>query len=168
MKKIIVATAVMGLLSSASVFAADGVVNFKGEIIDNACKVALESQDVSLGKISTNSLNGAGKISALTEFTIDLKECPADIQAAVRFEGTAATADKKSLALTDEDGVATGVGIRITDAKDQPIVLFTDSSEYDITEGDNKLAFTASYIATDAAVTAGPANGVAIFSITYR
>lgn len=169
MKKIIVATAIMGVLSSASVFANDGTVNFTGEILESACQIAVSDVNVDLGKIAKTSLDGqVGKTSAATKFNIELTGCPAELTgAAVKFDGTAVAGNDAQLALA-EGSTAAGVAIQIVDAKGEPVSLFTNSSDYTLTEGENALDFYASYVSTDATVTAGTANGVASFSVTYK
>lgn len=73
------ALAVVGLLSQGA-FAADGTINFEGEIVDQPCSISPVSQNltVPLGKVARTVLDGApGKKSTASKFTIDLLACGA-------------------------------------------------------------------------------------------
>jgi major type 1 subunit fimbrin (pilin) len=154
--------------------AADGQVNFKGEIIDSACEVVNSVSnplDVTLGQVAKTAFTGAGSTAAATKFTLQLKNCPESVtSAAVKFDGTADAGDNNVLQLTQDTGVATGVGIQLSDASNAVLPLFTASTSYPLVSGTavNNLDFVARYIATDETVTAGPANSVASFSINYN
>ncbi|CNI11759.1 putative mannose-resistant/Proteus-like fimbrial protein [Yersinia aldovae] len=178
MKKnfIAVAIATASTLSGASAFAegGDGKVNFKGEIIDSACNVVNSVSsplDVTLGKVSKTAFNGAGSTSAPTKFTLQLKDCPESVTGAtVKFDGTPVATDNSLLALTTEAGVATGVGIQLSDNSDKVLPLFTSSASYPLTSGTavNNLDFVARYVATSETITPGPANSVANFTVNYN
>lgn len=175
MKKNIIAAAfaTVAVLSASSAFAADGQVNFKGEIIDSACTVVNSVSsplDVTLGQVAKTAFTGAGSTAAATGFTLQLKDCPATVSSAtVKFDGAAVSGDNSVLALTDEAGVATGVGIQLSDASNTVLPLFTASSAYPLSSTEtNDLNFVARYIATSATVTAGPANSVASFTVNYN
>ncbi|QGH63263.1 fimbrial protein [Serratia proteamaculans] len=182
MKKTLLATslAVTAFLSASSAFAADGIVNFTGSITDTACKVDMGASStlaVPMGKISTTSFSGAGSTAAASKFSLQLKSCPAATTATVKFDGIAANGDDKVLALTAGTGIATGVGVQITDKDGNAVPLQGNSGSYDLKAGDandplkdvtNNLDFTARYIATAATVTAGTANATANFTINYN
>ncbi|WP_411750951.1 fimbrial protein [Serratia sp. (in: enterobacteria)] len=175
MKKNFIAAAIAtaSILSAASAFAADGQVNFNGEIIDAACTVVNSVSnplDVTLGKVAKTAFTGAGSTAAATKFTLQLKDCPETVTSAtVKFDGTSVTGDNSVLALTTETGVATGVGIQLSDASNAVLPLYTASTAYPlVSTGVNNLDFVARYIATSATVTAGPANSVASFTVNYN
>lgn len=175
MKKNLIAAgiAAVSILSAASAFAADGQVNFKGEIIDSACVVAntpASPLDVTLGQVSKTAFSAAGDTAAATKFTLKLSSCPATVtKASVKFDGTAAGGDNSVLALTKDTGVATGVGIQLMDSSNTVLPLATASASYPlVSTGVNNLDFTARYVSTAATVTAGPANSVANFTVVYN
>ncbi|HGM5490617.1 TPA: fimbrial protein [Serratia fonticola] len=173
-KNLIVAIVTGSILSAASAMAADGQVNFKGEIIDSACEVVNNVSnplDVTLGQVAKTAFTGAGSTAAATKFTLQLKNCPDSVtSAAVKFDGTANAGDNNVLQLTQETGVATGVGIQLSDASNTVLPLFTASTSYPLVSGTavNNLDFVARYIATEDDVAAGPANSVASFSVIYN
>jgi len=176
------AMAVTAALGMTSASAADGQINFTGEIIESACQVVNSASaplDVTLGKVSKTAFNGAGSTAAPTKFTLQLKSCPATVSSAtVKFDGTAVDSDNSVLALTQVSGGATGVGIQLTDASQKVLPLFTESAPYPLTASTagssggsdvvNSLDFIARYVATAATVTVGPANAVANFTVNYN
>lgn len=169
MKKFaIVATLVTATLSTASIFAADGQINFTGNIIDNAC-TPTNNMTVNMGSVASTAFNGTGSTSSPTKITISLTNCPAAVtSASVKFDGVADSNDSNLLQLTKGTGVATGVGIQLSDKDGVLIPLFTSSSAYPLVAGANNLDFVARYQATAATVTAGPANSTSSFTINYN
>lgn len=177
MKKNLTAAAIAtaSILSAASAMAADGQMNFTGEIIDSACIVVNTPSnplDVGLGSVLKTSFTAAGDKSSATKFTLQLKDCPDTVKTAqVKFDGTSVTGDSTLLALTQESGVATGVGIQLSDDANAVLPLYTASKAYTLQSGagvTNNLDFLARYVSTVASVTAGPANSVASFTINYN
>ncbi|ALX96570.1 fimbrial protein [Serratia sp. JSRIV001] len=174
MNKNLLAVAVLAASAfSTAAFAADGKVNFAGEIIDQACTVHSDSenQTVTLGKVFVGAFKGgAGVTAASKDFSLILQDCPDTVKAAtVRFDGIQVAGNDAVLALTDEPGVATGVGVQIADNNNKVINLHTDSSVYPLSSTeDNVLGFVARYYATSATVTAGKANAVSNFTIIYQ
>lgn len=161
------------VLFSFCTMAADGQVNFIGEIIDQGCKVVNGSSNplaVTLGKVAKSSFNGKGSTTAATKFALQLTDCPETVKSAsVKFDGNPVDGDNTVLALTQVEGAATGVGIQLSDDSNTVLPLFTASKEYVLKSGDtNNLDFIAHYIATANDVTAGPANSTASFTIIYN
>ncbi|BEP37727.1 long polar fimbria major subunit LpfA [Variovorax sp. V59] len=176
------ALAVAGVLSQAA-SAADGTINFTGEIVDAPCSISPNSQNltVPLGKVSRTAFDGGtagtaavGKKATPAKFTIDLLGCGASATGAtVSFSGTADLDDATYLRLANAGqvgvGAASGVAIELADSTGAKIALNTGKSgEYILGLGDNSLKFQAAYIATKTAVTVGPANAVAQFTVTYK
>lgn len=174
MKKIFIASAIaaVSVLSSASVLASDGTVNFTGEVLDSACTVdigANNTMNVDMGKVAKTAFTGKGSTASYTKFDLKLTKCPATVTSAtVKFDGTADAGDNSVLALTVEEGVATGVGIQLSDSADKVVSLGSPTSSVTLAAGDNVLPFYARYIQQAAAVTAGPANSVAQFTLNYN
>lgn len=174
MKKNLIAAAmvVAASVSAMSVFADDGKINFVGAITDDACTVTNNMANpltVTLGTVASTAFTAAGSTAAPTKFTIALTNCPATVSSAkVKFDGTADSNVNTILALTQETGVATNVGIQLMDNQNVVVPLYTASSAYPLTSGSNNLDFVARYYATAAAVTAGPANSTSNFTIVYN
>lgn len=162
---------------SASAFAAtdgEGQINFTGEIIDSACQVVngvSNPLNVELGKVSKTVFTGAGSTSTPTKFDIQLKNCPETVTtAAVNFGGTPDSDNNAMLSLTPDANAASGVAIQLLDSSNQPVNLYSPSSQYPLVSGStvNDLTFTARYIQTQATVTAGLANAVSTFTVIYN
>lgn len=175
MKKQLHALALVSVISGiamSSANAADGTIQFNGEIIDAACTVSPTSanQTVTLGQVSSSAFSAINDTAAATAFQIDLTACPGTVStASVKFDGTPYQGDNTVLALTPLPGFATGVGIRIRNSSNLVLPLYTASPAVALTQGTtNSLMFNASYVAKAASVTAGPANAVATFSVIYN
>lgn len=175
MKKNLIAVAMASftVFGAANALAAGGQVNFTGKIIDTGCDVVNTVSNplvVNLGEVAKSEFTAAGDTAAATGFTLKLTNCPATVSAAkIKFDGTALNGDNSVLKLTPDAGVATGVGIQISDIADV-LPLFQESTAYALQSGsaENDLNFTARYIAVSSAVTPGPANSSANFSVTYN
>ncbi|MFG6655069.1 fimbrial protein [Scandinavium sp. M-37] len=175
MKKNLIAMAIAAtaVLSAANAFAAAGQVNFTGEIIDAGCDVintVANPLQVNLGQVAKSEFVSAGDTAAATSFNIRLTNCPITIStASIKFDGTAVAGDNSILQLTQDSGVATGVGIQLSDASGI-VPLAQPSTAYPLQSGStmNDLPFTARYKSYTTAVTAGPANAVANFSVIYN
>jgi major type 1 subunit fimbrin (pilin) len=161
-------------LSASNVFAEAGTVNFTGEILDAACTVDVGSQNqtVDLGTYNKSEFTAAGDVTAAKKFDIILKDCPTSVTSAkVRFDGTPDLTDSTLLAIdTSVAGAATGVAINLMTA-DMTQLPLHDENSYSYTlssTADNTLNFYAQYKSTAAAVTAGPADSVANFSVIYN
>ncbi|MGU3523333.1 fimbrial protein [Enterobacteriaceae bacterium C23F] len=176
MKKnlIAVALAATAALSCSHVFAAAGTVNFTGEILDAACTVdaGSKNQTVALGKYNKSEFAAAGDVTAAKKFNIVLKDCPETVTSAyVLFDGKPDATNASLLAIDSTvAGAATGVAINLMTADKTALPLHTDNGyHYTLSSTQaNTLDFYAQYKSTAAAVTAGPANSVASFSVVYN
>lgn len=173
-------------IMASQVFASDGTVHFRGEVIDSTCEVTADTKDqsVDLGKVNRTAFAGAGSTAAPTAFHIDLEKCPDTYtKAGVRFDGTEAADGNGDLAIGDPLNTttpgdytgtepapitATGVAIRIYNKADNSQVkLYTKSAETPIVATKASMQFVARYIATSATVTAGTANADSQFTVEY-
>lgn len=152
--------------------AADGTINFTGNIIADACVVdtASKNMTVNLGDVSTTAFTAAGDKASPTRFEISLSNCPAELTTVTaRFDGRADSANTDLLALDAAGGdEATNVGIEIADDTGLAIPMFSPSKEYTIESGSVVMDFVARYTATSATVGTGVANGTAEYTINYQ
>ncbi|HID3970974.1 fimbrial protein [Enterobacter cloacae] len=173
-KMMITLLAVSSALTATYAFAAAGTVNFNGNILDSACDVDVASQNqvVVLGDYYKTEFPTTGARTAATQFNIVLKNCPVTVtNAKVRFDGTPDATNSSLLAIdSSASGAATGVAINLMSADKADLPLHgSNSYSYALSSTmDNTLSFYAQYISTAAAVTAGPANSVANFSVVYN
>ncbi|SUW63734.1 Type-1A pilin [Buttiauxella agrestis] len=175
MKKNLIAMAIAAtaVLSAANAFAAAGQVNFTGEIIDAGCEVVntvASPLAIDLGRVAKSEFTTLNLLSAATDFDIKLTNCPTTVSTArITFDGTALNGDTSLLKLTDTAGVATGVGVQLSDSAGV-LPLRQASASYTLVSGStvNELPFTARYKAVDTNVTSGPANATVNFSVLYN
>lgn len=173
-KKAAVAIALFaGIGISASSFAADGTITFKGTITSAACTVTDPSSTgtggvVDFGTVSSDALKGAGTKAMPVGFNISLTNCPSTVsKASVVFDGVADSTNSKLLAL-DSSSTAKGFGIALYDQNDAQIGVKEKSNAYSISTGDNQLAFNARLMSTSTAVTAGNFTSSADFTVNYQ
>lgn len=173
-KMITAMLAVSSAFTMTHALAAAGTVNFNGNILDSACDVDVASlnQVVVLGDYYKTEFPTTGAKTAATPFNIILKNCPVTVtNAKVRFDGTPDATNASLLAIDSSvAGAATGVAINLMTADKADLPLHgSNSYNYVLSStADNTLNFYAQYISTAAAVTAGPANSVANFSVIYN
>jgi major type 1 subunit fimbrin (pilin) len=173
MKKNLIAAAIAAttLMSAASALAADGTVNFTGEIIPNPCVVDIGTNNtmtVDLGRVAISAFSGPGSKASATKFVLKLKDCPTDMVARFKFDGTPYDGDDSVLKLTQQTGVAKGVAIELADVG-AVLPLFTASTGYQLVAGvENELPFYARYIQKAATVEAGIANATSTFTVNYN
>ncbi|EIM8542731.1 TPA: type 1 fimbrial major subunit FimA [Escherichia coli] len=151
-----------------------GTVHFKGEVVDAACAVNMNStnQTVQLGQVRTAALDTDGKTSGPVGFSIQLDECDLAVStgAKIIFSGTPVTGKTNVLAVQGSaSGTAKNVGIQILDPAGNVMDLNADSSTaYNLSTGTNIIPFSAQYIAVGGKATAGAANADATFKVQYQ
>ncbi|WP_207001638.1 fimbrial protein [Trinickia mobilis] len=172
---------------SASAFAANGTVNFNGEVTNATCSIAPQSQNqqVSMGSVNARSFKNKGDISAPVPFEINLADCILSGKdasgkdfsfstATVTFNGAADTTDNTALGLTNASSntSAKGVAIQLRDQQGK-VVAINGNSDFELVPGSNSIKLQAAYVATGdqsgaTAVQAGQANGTAEFNLQYK
>lgn len=161
----------MSVIATAT--AADGTINFTGNVTDQTCTVEAGSanQTIPMGNISAKAFKTAGDTALPTKFSIALAGCPESVtKASVKFDGAYAQGNSTLLSLNEEKGVATGLGVAIYEADGTtqiPMASFStaQSVQKDIS---NVFTYVAKYMATSDTVTVGPANATTQFSISYN
>ncbi len=150
-----------------------GVINFKGTVIDAPCGIAQESADqtIDFGQISKAHLNNNG-ISVKKDLNIKLVNCDLTEQkktVSVTFSGTSVNGH------TDELGTAGDTGTAVVvSASDGSMVKFdgtTSSNATQLQDGDNTLKYTTWVKKSSAAgteVKEGDFTAVANFNLSYQ
>ncbi|MDN7934458.1 MULTISPECIES: fimbrial protein [Burkholderia] len=197
MKKITMMMAAAGFAFTAmnAAHAADGTINFTGEIVAASCGIAggngtsvtgekgKQSIDVKLGKVSVDALSGsaAGGIAAGTAINLSL-DCGATAKGLttvkVRFDPASGSGvDGSDNRLLKTTGTAKGVGIGIYNTAGTLLnlnanetfdadLVNTGTPEAPVYKAD--LALRAAYVKAGAEVVAGQANGTLPFTLTYE
>lgn len=173
MKKNLIAVALLvGSAFTGVANAADGTINFTGNVTADACTITPGSatQTVPLGTVSTTAFPAAGDSAAPTKFDVVLTSCPAAATSAtVKFDGPANADDSTLLALTTVTGMATGVGVGLYEEDSStPIPVGGESSSKTLsTTAATTFSFVAKYVSTGT-VAAGTANAVSDFTVVYN
>ncbi|HEK1766275.1 TPA: type 1 fimbrial protein [Pseudomonas putida] len=190
--KQILAVSVAGLLANSAI-AADGTINFTGEILAASCSATAgagttvagekgnQNIDVALGKVSMDSLGGTNGITAGSAININLdcgNTAAGLTTVLVQFDpmsGSGVDAKKNSLLKTT--GTAKGVGIGIFNADNTPVNLGANeffAAPLVVTGKDLDAKYTAAlnmragYVANGDTLVPGTANGTLPFTLTYK
>ncbi|WP_434524959.1 fimbrial protein [Photorhabdus asymbiotica] len=171
---------IISSLLASSVFisvanAADGKINFTGNIIATACKIDTNSanQNVNMGTISSSAFNGVDSTAAATPFSIKLSDCPPEYSnAQVKFDGQTDGKNSNLLALSNDKGqaVADGVAIGIYEEDSSTLIPLIKASKFQAFTDQKtaELKFIAKYIATAQTISPGSGDAVANFTIVYN
>lgn len=158
----------------ATVAHANTTLNFTGAILDQACTVNTNQPTitVNLGNVSSDAFATAvGSTISATKFDIILSNCPDTMNSvSVKFDGAAHATNPNLLAITPGVDSAGGVGIAIYEANSTTLIPIATNSATKplIPNADTNLTFIAKYMKTSPNVTAGTANAVGSFTISYN
>ncbi|EBQ9645591.1 type 1 fimbrial protein [Salmonella enterica subsp. enterica serovar Montevideo] len=169
MIKTVMAGAVAMALVSFGANAANqgqGIVNFKGTVIDAPCGIAPESADQSIDfeQISKSHLNADG-ISVKKDLNIKLVNCEPGKAVAVTFTGATVSGAATELGTAGDTGTAV-----VISGQDGKLISFgTEGAPQSLKEGENTLHYT-SWVkkATGGTVKEGDFTAVANFNLTYN
>lgn len=178
LKRILFLAAGTTLLFASQTQAYDGTINVTGNIVDGSCDIDTDSQtiNVKLGSVQASSFSNKGDVSNPVPFDILLKNCSSSIhEADIMFIGKGDPDNQYLLQLTQEPGVAQGVGIRIRqpaygDFTNNVTILLNTymNANENLQPGDNTLTYSLSYEATSTPVTVGTGNAVMYFDLYYH
>ncbi|OTA21185.1 putative fimbrial subunit protein [Xenorhabdus beddingii] len=173
--KLLISSLFVSSFFAATANAADGTINFSGEVIQNACKVHGDSanQNVIMGVVSADAFKKVNDTAAPTRFQIKLVDCPEEMKQnniAIKFDGPSDSDNRELLALTKIDNAASGVAIGIYEADTQTRVSIAGDSENNLLHkgAGQELNFLAKYVATKEKVGPGSANAVTNFTVVYN
>ncbi len=159
----------LSFMASGSATAADGNVNFIGEVTDAPCTVAPDSRNmiIDLGQVRTSDFATAGVVGDIKTFHINLEHC--DIatlsNASVQFDGVASPLDTELLGL-NSTSKADNMAIEFLDNSGNSLPIGTPAPTQVLSAGNTALVFGARYKSTGTA-TAGQATADSTFTITY-
>ncbi|OPA96928.1 fimbrial protein [Pseudomonas fluorescens] len=160
--------------------AADGTVNFNGELVNQTCTVAVDGvvspaiQTVTLPTISTGLLTSAGQTEGRTGFNVTLSDCVGTAATAASFFNSGATVDPVSGNLLNTSGTATNVQLQLVDAQGGAVIQAgntnqrTNTTRNTIdTNGAANMPYAIQYVATGA-TTAGTVISSVTFNVDYQ
>lgn len=102
--------------------AADGTINFNGELVNQTCTIAVDgvvtptAATVTLPTVSTSQLTAAGQRAGTTGFNIQLTNCVGAATTAAAFFEAGSTVDPVSGNLRNTTGGATNVQLQLIDS----------------------------------------------------
>ncbi|WP_445493563.1 fimbrial protein [Photorhabdus sp. SF281] len=173
--KLIISSLLVSSVFSFVANAADGKINFTGNIIANACKIDTDSanQNVNMGTISSNAFSGVDSTAAITPFSIKMSDCPPEhTHAQVKFDGQIDSKNSNLLALSNDKGqaVADGVAIGIYEEDNSTLIPLAKASKLQAFTDQKtaELKFIAKYIATAQTIIPGSGDAVANFTVVYN
>ncbi len=169
MIKTVMAGAVAMALVSFGANAANqgqGVVNFKGTVIDAPCGIDPDSADQSIdfGQISKSHLNADG-ISVKKDLNIKLVNCEPNKSVAVTFTGATVAGAPTELGTAGDTGTAV-----VISGQDGKLVSFGTQGDFQTLKENNNILHYSSWVkkATNGTVKEGDFTAVANFNLTYQ
>ncbi len=173
MKKVLIALAASAaVVSSFNASAADGTINFTGEVSSQTCVIEGNTgttvKTVPMPRVSASSMAAVGQVAGRKDFSLALTGCTGS-SALVRFE-QGATVDAVTGNLINQTADGSNVQVQLLNANLDPINLQTNEGSLSTAVTDKKatLKFYAQYIAATAAATAGQVTSSVQFSMDYN
>lgn len=168
-------------LSASSVFAAQqNSIRFKGEVSAQTCNVSINDSTVAapivrLQTAKLSDLSTAGNTSTPTSFSMKLTGCTAPLTAAqdIKMQFASSNVDASgNLKNTATINPASNVAIQLLDPNNNVIDLTSGEASADAFslkagETSGEAQYTAQYIATGGAATAGNVEATVQYAISY-
>lgn len=150
-----------------------GDVHFRGQVVNAACAVSADSQDltVRMGQVRSAMFHGMGDWSQPVPFQLRLEDCDTTVSqtAGVLFTGTADGKDPQVFQAGYGVSAAQGVGLGIFDGAGNLVIPNTRPPWLiPLLEGDTILNYSARYRETDRQILSGEANAQVWFSVVYQ
>lgn len=157
--------------------ASDGTITFDGAITSQTCTVNGGGQGnnftVTLPTLSTSALSSDGATAGATPFAITLTNCtPSTGNVSTYFE-SGSTVDVGSGQLTNAQGTATNVEVRLLNSDQSQVLLGQPAASQNslpvaLSAGAATLNYYAEYAAKGAAAGAGSVNTQVTYSMSYN
>ncbi|WDH20977.1 fimbrial protein [Pseudomonas chlororaphis] len=155
--------------------AADGTINFSGELVNQTCTIAVDgvvtptAATVTLPTISTGLLTTAGQVAGRTGFNIQLSSCVGPAATAAAFFEAGASVDPISGNLRNVSGTATNVQLQLVDQATGSRIQAGNTNQTTNTtrntidaSGNANMPYAVQYVAQDRT-----GAGTVISSVTY-
>ncbi|MEH0886198.1 fimbrial protein [Enterobacter sp. UNJFSC 003] len=150
----------------------DGTVTISGTIQDNTCEIAADSQSqtIKMGGVPVNMFHSTGDKGPPISFSIDLENCgPAASGANVTFSGTPDEQDKRYFSVQVNQNSAVGIAMGIYSGDSVLIEPGKASDSYPLeSNAAASLNFFARYVSVKDEVSAGNANVILTFLLSYN
>lgn len=148
-------------------------ISYAGNVIvkEVTCSVSPQNLTVDLGDVPLSDFVGTGTISAPTHNTFVQLNCNSTVQPEVKVtSGNGYETDFPGvIKLTQQDGMATGVGVRmLVDEIPAQFDTYVNTLNKAIAGQNMTINFSLSYEQVSPEVTPGPANSVATITVAYK
>ncbi|PHN41795.1 MULTISPECIES: fimbrial protein [Pseudomonas] len=160
--------------------AADGTINFNGELNEQTCTIAVDGvvtpavATVTLPTISTGLLTSAGQAEGRTGFTIQLTNCVGPATTAAAFFNSGASVDPLTGNLLNMAGSAKNVQLQLIDAKGGAVIQAGNTNQRTKTtrntidaSGAANMSYAVQYLATGA-TEAGTVTSSVTYNVDYQ
>ncbi|KML22924.1 hypothetical protein VL10_14595 [Leclercia adecarboxylata] len=174
--RIYAALGTLVLISIFSQFSEAETMRITGRLVSSACNLSIMNPsplNISLGRnISSAQLNAADASKAMStpvRFSLVLTNCPpATTRVMARLNGTPDANDHTLYAVSGSKGMASGVGILVTDRDHSNAVLNNNStSTVAVNNGTAYFNWQASVKRSSFPVSVGAVNATVLVNITY-
>ncbi|ERT14711.1 type 1 fimbrial protein [Photorhabdus temperata] len=154
---------VLGIFTSFNALSYDGVIKFRGTIINNGCTISSgKDQTVDFGKISKSALGSTpGTVAITKSFSIELTSCPGST-VDIEFIGEKDRNDSTLYSTT-----VSGAGILLAKNDGTKINANTKASGYTITTQKATIPLIAKLQSTHATVGDGAIHSDVNFTLIY-
>lgn len=169
---------VCAVLALPAAMAADGKIQFNGEVTGSTCDINAGHPDfiVTLPPVSTTALKVAGAGAGTTRFNLVLSNCDPDTGKVATYFEAGPTINSDTGRLINGFGVnqASNVEVALLNDRAEPMLLnraagAQNSQVVDIAGGGATLDYFAQYVATaDNSVTAGQVSTHVFYSLVYQ
>lgn len=160
-------------------------IHVEAAVVDAPCGIALSSRDQTyeLPPIPRNTLNKPGKKTQIRWFNIRLRNCLIEESSlantstisnswsslgpmmAITFDGARIETNPGLFSVT---GTAKGIGMRLFNAKSEPLIPGTESPAVFLTPGENLLTYGVAVERDSADIQVGVYRSVVSFKVTYE
>lgn len=167
---LVIASALVPMMSHA----ADGRIDFTGEITGQTCKIndGNPNMTVTLPKVSTTALKDDGATAGNTVFSVKLTECQPNSGGARVFFEAGPTVDLATGRLNLVGSTATKVQVGIANAEGTDIKIGQPNGSANafttINNGSAELTYLARYVSNGGGTTAGTVKTNVMYTIEYQ
>lgn len=150
-----------------------GLLHLRGQLVNGACTVATDSQDlrVQMGQYRTNAFSGTGSFASTSvPFSLRLTSCSADVydHVGIAFSGVTPVEDPQVFLTSGDASAATGIGLALFDEGQQQIIPNAMPRHYaPILTQEMTFHFTARYRAVSENIMPGTLRSDVWFTLVY-
>lgn len=160
-------------VSAHTVILESGRLHLRGKLVNGACTVASESEDlrVQMGQYRTNAFEGPGSFAPVSvPFSLRLTSCSSDVynHVGIGFSGVTPVEDPQVFLASSDAASASGIGLALFDEQQRQIIPNALPLHYaPILTQEMTFHFTARYRAISENMTPGSIHSDVWFTLVY-